>query len=188
MAFSETEMASMIQKMDAILAAGTLGERKLNDQDAARIENLKGLLELKINPYPAEKYEVTHYAKDIKQNFNDEAVEEFATVSLAGRIMAKRGKGAVLFAELQDSSERIQLFIRRDTLCPEEDKEFYNTAVKKLLDLGDYVGVKGSIFRTKMGEISVRVEEFVFLSKSLRLVKSVIVFVSTISLSTSAFE
>lgn len=168
MAFSETEMASMIQKMDAILAAGTLGERKLNDQDAARIENLKGLLELKINPYPAEKYDVTHYAKDIKQNFNDEAAEEFATVSLAGRIMAKRGKGAVLFAELQDSSERIQLFIRRDTLCPEEDKELYNTAVKKLLDLGDYVGVKGSIFRTKMGEISVRVEEFVFLSKSLR--------------------
>ena len=168
MAFNETEIAAMRQNLDAILAAGTLGERKLNDQDVARIENLKGLLDLKINPYPAEKYEVTHYAKDIKQNFDDENPEAFAQVAMAGRIMAKRGKGAVLFAEMQDTTERIQLFIKRDALCPDENKDFYNTAVKKLLDLGDYVGVKGSIFKTKMGEISVRVEEFVFLSKSLR--------------------
>jgi len=168
MAFSETEMAAMHQKIDGIIAAGTLGDRKLNDQGVARLENLKGLLDLKINPYPAEKFDVTHYAKDIKQNFEDENETAFAEVTLAGRIMAKRGKGAVLFAEIQDSTERIQLFIKRDTLCPDEDKDFYNRAVKKLLDLGDYVGVKGSIFRTKMGEISVRVSEFVFLSKSLR--------------------
>lgn len=168
MAFSETEMAAMHQKIDGIIAAGTLGDRKLKDQDVARLENLRGLLELKVNPYPAEKFDVTHYAKDIKQNFEDENETAFAEVALAGRIMAKRGKGAVLFAEIQDSTERIQLFIKRDTLCPDEDKDFYNRAVKKLLDLGDYVGVKGSIFRTKMGEISVRVSEFVFLSKSLR--------------------
>nr|WP_081909545.1 lysine--tRNA ligase [Aureispira sp. CCB-QB1] len=168
MAFSETEMAAMHQKIDGIIAAGTLGDRQLNDQDVARLENLRGLLDLKINPYPAEKFDVTHYAKDIKQNFEDENEAAFAEVSLAGRIMAKRGKGAVLFAEIQDSTGRIQLFIKRDALCPDEDKDFYNLAVKKLLDLGDYVGVKGSIFKTKMGEISVRVNEFVFLSKSLR--------------------
>jgi lysyl-tRNA synthetase, class II len=168
MAFNETEIADMIQNLDNIIAANMLGDRKLNDQDIARIENLKGLLDLKINPYPAEEFVVTHYAKDIKQNYEDENPDAFAKVSLSGRIMAKRGKGAVLFAEIQDSSERIQLFIKRDALCPDEDKTFYNTAVKKLLDLGDFVGVKGSVFRTKMGEISVRVEEFTFLSKSLR--------------------
>ena len=166
MAFSESEIASMLQNLDKIIATNTLGDRKLNDQETARIENLKGLLDLKINPYPAEEFVVSHYAADIKQNFDDETPDEYTKVSLSGRIMAKRGKGAVLFAEIQDSSGRIQLFIKRDALCPDEDKTFYNTAVKKLLDLGDFVGVKGSIFRTKMGEISVRVEEFTFLSKS----------------------
>jgi lysyl-tRNA synthetase class 2 len=168
MAFSETEIADMIQNVDGIIAANLLGERKLNDQDVARLENLKGLLNLKINPYPAEKFEVTHYATDIKQKFDDENPEAIGEVSMAGRIMAKRGKGAVLFAEVQDSTERIQLFIKRDALCPDENKDFYNLGVKKLLDLGDYVGVRGTIFKTKMGEISVRVSEFVFLSKSLR--------------------
>lgn len=168
MAFSENEIVAMQQKIDAILANGKLGERKLNDQDAARMESLKGLLDLKINPYPAEKYDVTHYATAIKQNFDDENVDALGEVCLAGRLMAKRGKGAVSFVELQDATGRVQLFVRRDTLCEGEDKTMYNTVVKKLLDLGDFIGVRGTVFRTKMGEISIRVKELTFLSKVLR--------------------
>lgn len=168
MAFSETEIAAMLEKLNSILAANALGERKFNDQDVARIENLKGLLDLKINPYPAEKFDVTHFAKDIKENFSEENPEPYSKVALAGRLMAERGKGAVSFAELQDSTGRIQLFIKKDTICPTEDKSLYDVVVKKLLDLGDYIGVRGSVFKTHTGEISVRVEELIFLSKSLR--------------------
>ncbi len=168
MALSETEVAAMQQNLDAVLNDNRLGERKLNDQEIARIEALKELVDLKINPYPADKYEVTHYAKDVKAKFDDDNAEALGKVSLAGRLMAVRGKGAVSFAELQDASGRVQLFIRRDNLCPDEDKTLYNTVVKKLLDLGDFIGVTGSVFRTKTGEISVRVEELTFLSKVLR--------------------
>ena len=168
MAFSENEIAEMQQKLDAILAEGMLGERKLNDQDVTRLEGMKRLLELKINPYPAEKYDVTHYAADIKQNFDDEKPEEFAEVCLAGRFMSKRVMGKASFLELQDSSGRIQLYVRRDDICPEENKDMYNKVVKKILDLGDFIGVRGYVFRTKMGEISVHVTELTFLGKTLR--------------------
>jgi len=168
MAFSENEIAAMQQNLDAILTEGKLGDRKLNDQDIARIDALKQLLELKVNPYPAEQFDVTHFAKDIKQKFDDDNPDAIGEVSLAGRIMAKRGKGKAIFAELQDKSGRVQLFIRRDTLCPDEDKTLYNKVVKKLLDLGDYVGVQGTVFRTRVGEISVKVSSFTFLSKAIR--------------------
>lgn len=168
MAFNEQEQKSMISKLDQIIAENKLGDRKLNDQDIARLENMKGLVDLGINPYPAEKFEATHYSIEIKDQFNDENPELLGKVKLSGRIMAVRGKGAVTFAELQDAAGRIQLFIRRDTLCPGENKDLYNVGVKKLLDLGDFVGVEGAVFRTQMGEISIRVEQYSFLSKSIR--------------------
>lgn len=168
MAFSDQEIAQTTAKIQKILDTGMLGGRKLNDQEVVRIDNLQKLLELKVNPFPAEKYEVTHYAKQIKQDFNEETPDAIGNVCLAGRLMAVRGKGAVSFAELQDSTGRIQLFIKRDLLCPDEDKTLYNTIVKKLLDLGDYIGVTGEVFCTKMGEISIRVKGFKFLSKSIR--------------------
>lgn len=169
MASHASEIAAMRQRVDDILASKTLGERSLNDQELARMENLKGLLDLGVNPYPAEEFKVSHYAAPIKQEFNDDQPDAFQEVVLAGRLMAKRGKGAVTFAEIQDVTGRIQLFIKRDELCPGEDKDFYNKGVKKRLDLGDYVGVKGYIFRTQLGEITVHVKEFIFLSKSLRV-------------------
>jgi lysyl-tRNA synthetase class 2 len=168
MAFNETEIAERIQNLDEIIAANMLGDRKLNDQDIARIENLKKLLDLKINPYPAEEFLVTHYAKDIKHNFEDEKPEAFAEVCLAGRFMSKRVMGKASFLELQDSTGRIQLYARRDEICPGENKDMYNKVVKKILDLGDYIGIKGYVFRTKVGEISVHLTELTFLSKSLR--------------------
>lgn len=168
MAFSETELASMLQRVEQIIATGKLGERDLDDQEKTRIENLKGWLDLKVNPYPAKEFKVTHYAKNVKEAFDDEKPELLDNVVLAGRIMIKRGKGAALFAELQDSSGRVQLYIRRDEVCPGEDKDFYNKGIKKLLDLGDYAGIKGYMFRTGKGEVTVRVTEFTLLSKTLR--------------------
>ena len=168
MAFNESGISEMNQKLDAIMSANKLGDRKLNDQDLARIENLKRLLDLKINPFPAEAYQVSHYATDIKQQFEDEKPEVFAEVSLAGRFMSKRVMGKASFMELQDASGRIQLYVRRDDICPDENKDMYNKVCKKILDLGDYIGVKGYVFRTKVGEVSVHVTEMTFLSKSLR--------------------
>jgi lysyl-tRNA synthetase class 2 len=168
MAFSENEVAAMQQNLDAILAEQQLGERKLNEQDTHRIEALRELVKLNINPYPAEKYDVTHYATDIKQEFDDEKPELLSEVSLAGRIMSKRVMGKASFAELQDSSGRVQIYVRRDDICPEEDKTMYNKVFKKLVHLGDFVGVKGYVFRTKMGEISIHVTELTFLSKTVR--------------------
>lgn len=166
---STSDLAAMCQRVDDILASKTLGDRSLNDQELARMDNLKGLLELGINPYPAEEFKVSHYAAPIKQEFNDDQPEAFQEVVLAGRLLAKRGKGKVTFAEIQDVTGRIQLYITRDDLCPGEDKDFYNKGVKKRLDLGDYIGVKGFVFRTQMGEVTIHVQEFTFLSKSLRV-------------------
>jgi lysyl-tRNA synthetase class 2 len=168
MAFSETERLDMLERVENIIATGKLGERDLDDQEQTRMENLKGWLELKVNPYPAKEFKVTHYAKTITEEFKDEEAEVFDNVQLAGRLMIKRGKGAALFAELQDTTGRIQLYIRRDEVCPGEDKDLYNKGIKKLLDIGDYVGLKGYVFRTNKGEITVRVTEFTLLSKSLK--------------------
>lgn len=119
-----------------------------------------------IDPYPAEEFVVTGKAEEVKANFKDD--EEPRVVTMAGRIMMRRIMGKASFCELQDATGRIQLYITRDDIAPGEDKELYNTVFKKLLDIGDYIGVKGFVFRTKMGEISVHVQELKVLSKSLR--------------------
>ena len=168
MAFTEQEISLWLAKLDQILAEGKLGERELNEMELQRIQNLRGLIELKINPYPAEKFEVTHYAAPIKADYTAEKPEEYKQVTLAGRIMSVRGKGKASFAELQDSSGRIQLYVSRDNICPDEDKTLYNDVFKKLVDIGDYIGVEGYVFTTKTGEISIHVHGFTFLSKAIR--------------------
>jgi len=139
----------------------------LNEQEVVRRDKLKELLELGINPFPAPLYEITHTAKQIKEQYTEENKEQYKAVSLAGRIMSVRDMGKANFAVLQDSSGRIQLYIKRDEICPGEDKTMYDTVWKKLMDIGDIIGVKGYVFITRTGEISVHVEEFTLLTKSL---------------------
>ena len=136
---------------------------ELSEQEIQRRESLNKLREMGINPYPADLYPVTDYATVIKDKF-----EEGKQVCLAGRMMSQRDMGKASFAELQDSSGRIQLYFNRDEICPGEDKTMYNQVFKKLLDLGDFIGVKGYMFTTKVGETSVHVQEFTLLSKSLK--------------------
>ncbi|MCB0502849.1 MAG: lysine--tRNA ligase [Bacteroidetes bacterium] len=141
----------------------------LSEQEIVRREALSALRELGIDPYPAEQFKVTHYSKDIKRVFDPETNgEEFKEVILAGRLMKKRIMGKASFAELQDSKGRIQLYISRDDICPDEDKTLYNTVFKKLLDIGDFIGVKGFVFKTQVGETTVHVTELVLLSKSVK--------------------
>lgn len=140
----------------------------LSEQELVRREALAALQQMGIEPYPSAEFKVSHHSQDIKNGFRDEAAEEWATVSLAGRLMSRRIMGKASFAELQDSQGRIQIYLNRDELCPGEDKSLYNDLFKKHCDIGDFIGIKGFVFRTQVGEISVHVKEFVFLSKSLR--------------------
>jgi lysyl-tRNA synthetase class 2 len=140
----------------------------LSEQEVVRREKLKELEALGIDPYPAPLYEITHTAQQIKEQFTEENKEQFKAVSFAGRIMSIRDMGKANFAVLQDSTARIQVYIRRDDICPDEDKILYNTVWKKLLDIGDVIGVKGFVFTTKTGETSIHVEQFTLLTKSLR--------------------
>ncbi len=140
----------------------------LSEQEVVRRDKLKELNALGIDPYPAPLFEVSHYAKNIKEEYTEDKQEAFKAVSLAGRIMSVRDMGKANFAVLQDSTGRIQLYIKRDDICPGEDKTLYNTVWKKLLDIGDVIGVKGYVFTTKTGETSVHVESFTLLSKALR--------------------
>lgn len=135
----------------------------LSEQEAQRRESLSKIIEMGINPFPAELYPVTDYTEDIKQHF-----EEGKPVCLAGRMMSQRIMGKASFAELQDTKGRIQLYINRDELCPNEDKSLYNDLFKRYLDLGDIIGVKGVLFTTQVGETSVHVKELVLLSKALK--------------------
>jgi lysyl-tRNA synthetase class 2 len=139
----------------------------LSDQEQIRREALNELRKLGINPYPAAEYKTNVFAADIHNNYSAEK-NNFQDVSLAGRIMSRRIMGNASFAELMDSSGRIQIYIRRDDVCPGEDKTLYNTVFKHLLDIGDIIGVKGFVFRTQMGEITVHVKEFTLLCKSIR--------------------
>src|ERR1700710_2116475 len=139
----------------------------LSEQEILRRESLQQLRALGINPYPAEAFNVTAFAQDITENF-EKNPDTYKNVVLAGRIMTRRIMGSASFAELQDSTGRIQLYLKRDDICPEEDKTLYNTVFKKLLDIGDYIGMKGFVFLTQTGEISVHVEEMTILSKSLK--------------------
>jgi lysyl-tRNA synthetase class 2 len=136
---------------------------ELSEQELLRRESLQKLRELGIDPYPANLYPVTDFAEDLKSNF-----VEGKKVCLAGRMMSQRIMGKASFAELQDSSGRIQVYINRDEICPGEDKMLYNDFFKKLLDLGDFIGVRGYLFKTQVGEISVHVEELSLLSKALK--------------------
>ncbi len=136
---------------------------ELSSLEVQRRESLDKLRELGIDPYPAALYDVTNYAAEIKSNF-----EEGKQVTIAGRMMSQRIMGKASFAEIQDSSGRIQVYINRDEICPGEDKTMYNDVFKKLLDLGDFIGIKGKVFKTQVGETSVHVEEFTLLSKALK--------------------
>jgi lysyl-tRNA synthetase class 2 len=139
----------------------------LSEQEIIRRESLEELYKLGINPYPAELYPINSNAAAIHAGF-EKNPEQFKEVVIAGRIMSRRIMGNASFAELQDASGRIQVYIRRDDVCPGEDKTLYNSVFKKLLDTGDIIGVKGFVFKTQTGETSVHVQEFIILTKSLR--------------------
>ena len=136
---------------------------ELSEQEIQRRDKLDKLRALGINPYPADLYPVTDTASAISENF-----EDGKTVCIAGRLMSQRIMGKASFAELLDSTGRVQVYFNRDELCPGEDKTLYNEVFKKLLDLGDFIGVKGYVFKTQVGEISVHVQEFTLLSKALK--------------------
>ena len=139
----------------------------LSEQEIQRRESLNELRKLGINPYPAESFDVNANAVDILANY-DKDKTAYKTISLAGRIMTRRIMGNASFAELQDATGRIQIYLKRDDICPDEDKTLYNIVFKKLLDIGDFIGVNGYVFTTQTGEISIHVTEFKVLSKSLK--------------------
>ena len=136
---------------------------ELSDQELQRRATLEKIREYGIDPYPADLYPVTAYSAELKHNY-----EEGKQVCLAGRMMSQRIMGKASFAELQDSAGRIQVYFNRDEICPGEDKSLYNDVFKRFLDLGDFIGIKGELFKTQVGEISVNVKEFKLLSKSLK--------------------
>lgn len=136
---------------------------QLSEQQLVRREKLEQLRAMGINPYPAETYKVNANSKSIKEKY-----EEDKKVRIAGRLMSRRIQGKASFAELQDAEGRIQVYFNRDEICPGEDKTLYNDVYRKLLDIGDFVGIEGEVFTTKVGEISVKVTNFVLLSKAIR--------------------
>ena len=139
----------------------------LSEQEQLRRKSLAALREAGINPYPAERFDVNATAHSIAEGY-DAAPESFQTVTIAGRMMSRRIMGSASFFELQDHTGRIQVYIRRDDICPEGDPTLYNTVFKKLLDIGDFIGVEGFAFRTNTGELSVHCRKFTVLSKSIR--------------------
>jgi lysyl-tRNA synthetase, class II len=139
----------------------------LSEQEVIRREALQEIEELGFEAYPAAGFDVSCWSQDILSRF-DEFPSDFEEVALAGRIMRKRVMGKASFAEIQDSKGRIQIYVSRDIICPDEDKSLYNRVFKKLLDIGDFIGVRGHVFRTKLGELTVHVRELVLLSKSLK--------------------
>lgn len=141
--------------------------QELTEQEVIRREKLDEIRKLGIDPYPAEEYPVNAYAVDIKAQFEAEK-PGFENVCLAGRIMSVRDMGKACFAEILDVTGRIQVYVRRDDICPGEDKNLYDSLFKKLLDIGDYIGVKGYVFKTKVGETSIHVKELRLLCKTLR--------------------
>ena len=144
-----------------------MSQLELSEQEQIRRKALEELRQAGIDPYPAQEYITNISTTEIKENFKPEK-NNFQDVSIAGRIMSRRIMGNASFAEIQDDRGRIQVYLRRDDLCPAEDKSFYNNIFKKLLDIGDFIGVKGFVFITQMGEITVHVKELTVLSKSLR--------------------
>ena len=139
---------------------------ELSEQEIGRRESLQQLRNMGINPYPAAEYPTNAFSTDIKAEFKDD--EEPRQVCIAGRMMSRRVMGKASFVELQDSKGRIQVYVTRDDICPGENKDIYNVVFKKLLDIGDFIGIRGFVFRTQMGEISVHAQEITLLSKSLK--------------------
>ena len=139
---------------------------ELSEQEIVRRQSLQTLRDMGIDPYPAAEFPTNAFSTDIKAEFKDE--DEPRQVVIAGRMMGRRVMGKASFAELQDSKGRIQVYVARDEICPDENKDLYNTVFKKLLDIGDFIGVKGFVFRTQTGEISVHAKEICLLSKSLK--------------------
>ena len=139
---------------------------ELSEQEIIRRNSMNELRAMGIEPYPAAEYVTNAFSTDIKAEFNDDA--EPRQVSVAGRIMSRRVMGKASFIELQDSKGRIQVYITRDDICPDEDKEMYNTVFKRLLDLGDFIGIEGFVFRTQMGEISIHAKKLTVLAKSIK--------------------
>jgi len=139
----------------------------LNEQELIRRDNLQKIKDLGINPYPSQSYPVDTTAQHINDNFDEDRTDEMQVV-VAGRLMMKRIMGKASFAELQDSSGRIQIYVNRDEICPGEDKTMYNGVFKKLIDIGDFIGVKGHVFATQTGETTIHVKELTVLSKSLK--------------------
>ena len=139
---------------------------ELSEQEIGRRQSLQELRAMGINPYPAAEYPTNAFSTDIVAEFKDD--DEPRQVSIAGRMMSRRVMGKASFVELQDSKGRIQVYITRDDICPDENKELYNTVFKKLLDIGDFIGVRGFVFRTQTGEISVHAKELTLLSKALK--------------------
>ena len=140
---------------------------ELNEQEIQRRQNLQAMKDMGINPYPAAEYPTNAFSTDIVAEFSDEATE-VRQVCIAGRMMSRRIMGKASFIELKDSKGRIQVYVTRDDICPDENKDMYNVVFKKLLDLGDFIGVKGFVFRTQTGQISVHAQEITVLSKSLK--------------------
>ena len=138
---------------------------ELSEQEILRRQSLDELRRLGINPYPAAEYPTNAFSTDIRSQFSDDA--EPRQVRIAGRMMSRRIMGKASFIELQDSKGRIQVYVTRDDICPGDDKELYNTFFKKLLDIGDFIGIEGTVFRTQTGEISVHAKQLTLLSKSL---------------------
>ena len=139
---------------------------ELSEQEIIRRNSLEELRKMGINPYPAAEYVTNAFSTDIREQFKDE--DEPRQVSIAGRMMSQRIMGKASFMELQDSKGRIQVYVTRDDICPDENKDLYNVVFKKLLDIGDFVGIEGFVFRTQMGEISVHAQKLTLLSKSLK--------------------
>ena len=140
---------------------------ELSEQEIIRRNSLNELRAMGINPYPAAEYVTNAFSTDIKAEFKDDEAEP-RKVSVAGRMMSRRVMGKASFIELQDSKGRIQVYITRDDICPDENKDLYNVAFKRLLDLGDFIGIEGFVFRTQMGEISIHAQKLTVLAKSLR--------------------
>lgn len=143
-----------------------MAQYEFSEQEQIRRNSLEELKKLGINPYPAEEYKVNATIEDILKNYSEEK-KNYQDITIAGRLMSRRIMGSASFAELQDHTGRMQLYFNRDEICPDEDKTLYNTVFKKLLDIGDIIGVKGFVFITRVGETSIHVKEFTLLSKSL---------------------
>jgi lysyl-tRNA synthetase class 2 len=138
---------------------------ELSEQEIIRRQCLQELREMGIDPYPAAEFPTNAFSTEIKAEFKD---DEQRNVVVAGRMMSRRIMGKASFAEIQDSKGRIQVYISRDEICPDEDKDLYNKVFKKLMDIGDFIGIKGFVFKTQTGEISIHAKEITILSKSLK--------------------